>query len=306
VLKQLADSTPDDQMRGDWIRQMADLLSSAVQQDGYPQGMERIDQLITQLTEKNAQDPLIAYVKFRRLWAEYAVSQKAPNADIAKIQEKWLADLEAFAKGNPTSSDAAEALLQLGMNHEFAGRSEPAQQWYQELVRKFPKSPQANKAAGALRRLGSVGKPLRFSARDIRGIAVDLAAPPYRGKVVLIQYWATWYENCQEDMDSLKELYAKYGGRGGFDIIGVCLDRSPEAMQRFLTQNRYPWRQIQEPDGVDGPLANYLGVMTVPLMILVDQKGNVVSDNIFVANLETELKRLLGTATAQGSGLPPR
>jgi hypothetical protein len=44
-----------------------------------------------------------------------------------------------------------------------------------------------------------------------------------------------------------------------------------------------------------------MGVMTLPLMILVDQKGNVAADNIFVASLEGELKRLLGTATAQGT-----
>jgi thiol-disulfide isomerase/thioredoxin len=233
------------------------------------------------------------------------LSQRAKDADIAKIQEKWLADLEAFANENPTSADSAEALLQLGMTHEFAGRMEPAQQWYEKLVRGFPNSQQASKAAGALRRLGSVGKPIRFRAQDPRGAAIDLAAPPYRGKVVVIHYWATWYERCKEDMDGLKELYAKYGGRGGFEIIGVCLDKSPQDMQRFLAQNRYPWRQIHEPGGFDGRLANDMGVMTLPLMILVDQKGTVVDDNIFVAELESELRQRLGTATAQGAGSLP-
>ena len=70
-------------------------------------------------------------------------------------------------------------------------------------------------------------------------------------------------------------------------------------MQTFLNENRYLWRQIQEPGGFDGKLANELGVMTLPMMILVDQKGTVVGDNIFVANLEGELKRLLGAAAAQ-------
>jgi hypothetical protein len=70
-------------------------------------------------------------------------------------------------------------------------------------------------------------------------------------------------------------------------------------MQAFLAENRYLWRQIQEPGGFDGKLANDLGVMTLPMMILVDQKGTVVGNNIFPANLEGELKRLLPTATAQ-------
>jgi thiol-disulfide isomerase/thioredoxin len=255
--------------------------------------MDRLSQLIEQLTSEDQDDPLIGYAKFRKMWAEYGLSQQAPDADIAEIQQKWQVDLEEFANQNANSPEAAEAMLQLGMSHEFAGRLDPAKQWYQKLADDFPKKSQANKARGALRRLNSVGKPFRFREKDRRGNLVDLAAPPYRGKVVLIQYWATWDERCKDDMDKLKELYAKYGGRNGyFEIIGVCLDVSPEAMQAFLTENRYPWQQLHEPGGIDGRLANELGVMTLPLMILVDEKGNVVDHSIFVAELEPELKRL--------------
>jgi thiol-disulfide isomerase/thioredoxin len=306
VLAQLAKAADDDEMRGEWIRQLADMLVSAIQEGNYPQGMDRLSQLIEQLTSEDQDDPLIGYAKFRKMWAEYGLSQQAPDADIAEIQQKWQVDLEEFANQNANSPEAAEAMLQLGMSHEFAGRLDPAKQWYQKLADDFPKKSQANKARGALRRLNSVGKPFRFREKDRRGNLVDLAAPPYRGKVVLIQYWATWDERCKDDMDKLKELYAKYGGRNGyFEIIGVCLDVSPEAMQAFLTENRYPWQQLHEPGGIDGRLANELGVMTLPLMILVDQKGSVVDDSIFVAELEAELKRLLGTATAQGVGALP-
>ena len=306
LLASLSKAADDDEMRGEWIRQLADMLVSAIQEGNYPQGTGRLNQLIEQLSAEDENDPLIGYVKFRLMWAEYGLSQQAPDVDIAEIQQKWQADLEEFANQNATSPEAAEAMLQLGMSHEFAGRLEPAKEWYQKLVDGFPRNAQANKARGALRRLGSVGKPIRFSEKDGRGNLVDLAAPPYRGRIVLIQYWATWDERCKDDMDKLKELYAKYGGRSGyFEIIGVCLDVSPDAMQTFLTENRYPWRQIHEPGGIDGRLANEMGVMTLPLMILVDQKGNVVDDSIFVAELEAELKRLSGTATAQGTGALP-
>ena len=192
-------------------------------------------------------------------------------------------------------------MLQLGMSHEFAGATDKAKQWYQRLVKDFPDSSQAKKATGVLRRLSSIGQPLRFRAKDVKGRQLDITTPPYRGRVILIQYWGTVDDRCQEDMDALKELYAKYGGRGGFEIIGVCLDRDRTTMQQFLSQKNYLWAQVHEPGGFDGELANQLGVMTLPMMILVDQKGTVVADNIFVANLEGELKRLLGTATAQGA-----
>ena len=77
---------------------------------------------------------MIPYVTFRRMWADYVLSQQTPDADFAKIQEKWLADLEAFANQYPQSPDSAEALLQLGMSHEFGGRTDQAKEWYQKLV----------------------------------------------------------------------------------------------------------------------------------------------------------------------------
>lgn len=301
ILRELAAKSDSEDMRSEWIHQLADMISSAAQDPdtNYSKGLDQLDELAKDLAAKNEKDPLVSYVKFRRMYADYALSQQAPNPDFAKIQEKWLADLETFANDNPGSADAAEAMLQLGMSHEFAGTSDKAKEWYQRLVKEFPSTSQAKKAGGVLRRLSSMGQPLRFRAKDIQGRPLDISAPPFRGKVVLIQYWSTIDDRCQADMDSLKELYAKYGGRNGFEIIGVCLDRDPKAMQAFLTQNRYLWPQVQEPGGFDGELANQLGVMTLPMMILVDQKGNVVADNIFVANLEAELKRLLGTAAAQ-------
>jgi peroxiredoxin len=304
ILTQLANGANDAESRSEWVHQLTDMLSSAAQDPttGYTKGLEQLDQLAADLAAKDANDPLVSYVKFRRMYADYALSQQAPNADYAKIQDKWLTDLEAFANGNPSSPDAAEAMLQLGMSHEFAGSTDKAKEWYGKLAKEFPNTPQAKKASGVLRRLTSIGQPMRFQSKDIAGRPINLSAPPFRGKVVLIQFWSTIDDRCQQDMDGLNDLYKKYGGRNGFEIIGICLDRDPKAMQAFLKQNRYLWPQVQEPGGFDGELANQLGVMTLPMMILVDQKGNVVADNIFVANLEGELKRLLGTAAAQNPG----
>jgi hypothetical protein len=102
----------------------------------------------------------------------------------------------------------------------------------------------------------------------------------------------------------LKDFYAKKGGRD-FDIIGVCLDASPTAARQFIQQNRVPWKQLYEPGGADGPLANEMGIMTVPWMLLVDRTGRVVSNNIQVAELEPALARLQ-QAAADTAGAPRR
>jgi len=290
LLRRLAEVTPDPELRNQWYRQWTDMLSVAVQSGTYSDGLERLDQLREQLADAGAAEELIAHVVFQRMSAENVISQQQPGSDFVKTQEKWLADLEAFVDEYPKSPDAAEALLQLGMYQEFVDKQEEAQKWYRRLVSNFPDAAAARKAEGALRRSNSIGKPIRLRGKEVQGGAVDLAS--YRGKVVLIQYWATWCDPCKQDMILLKDFHAKNANRG-FDIIGVCLDDSPAAVRQFLTQNRFPWKQLYESGGLDGRLANELGVMTLPLMLLVDQRGNLVKQDIHVAELDGELAKLI-------------
>jgi hypothetical protein len=288
VMQSLADiATGRD--KDQWYRQMADVLGIAIQTGDYPQGAERLEQLQKKLTEAKADEDLIAHAHFQRMWAQFAVSQHEPNANAAQLQAKWLADLQAFINQYPKCSDTAEALFQLGMYQEFEGKPAEATKQYQQLVTNFPNASSADKAKGALRRLESLGKPISLKGNDINGGTIDLAK--YRGKAVLIHYWATMGERWKEDMILLRDYYAKKGG-AEFDIIGVCLDDDPAAAKQYLSQNKIPWKQICEHGGLDGRLANEMGVLTLPLMILVDQKGNVANQNIHVAELDTELARL--------------
>ena len=299
-LTRLAQMSPEAD-RDQWHRQLAGMLSVAAQSGNFPQGFERLDQLQKTLADSGASDDLIANVAFQRMWADYVVAQQQPDANAAQIQAKWLTDLQAFVEKYPKTPDSAEALLQLGMYQEFVGKAEEATKWYQQLVTSFPKAESAPKANGALRRLGAVGKAMQLRSNDISGGTLDLAS--YRGKVVLIHYWATWCEPCKADMVLLKDVFAKKGGRD-FDIIGVCLDENAADAKRYLTENRFPWKHVYEPGGLDGRLANEMGVMTLPLMILVDQDGNVAHQNIHVGpELDAELAKLIqpttGTANTQ-------
>ena len=304
LLLELAKSSTDAEMRDQWYRQLADMYSNS------PKGPERLAALEKRLTSEGADEQVIAHIAFQKMWAEYVLSQQDPSADAATIQTKWLADLQAFVEKYPKSLDTAEALLQLGMYQEFVGKSEEARKWYQQLATDFRSAPQAAKATGAIRRLTSVGKPMQLRGKDlVNGAPVDLASSPYRGKTVLIQYWATWCEACKADMVLLKDFYVKNSSRG-FEVIGVCLDSSAAPAKSYLAQNRFPWKQLHEPGGLEGRLASEMGVMTPPLMILVDQTGKVVNHSIHVAELETEFARLQrpqsGTANSQRSTPPPR
>jgi thiol-disulfide isomerase/thioredoxin len=289
ALEKLAKQAPNADDRVMWYQQIADTLSSSVQSGKAPDGLQQLQSLVAKLKNGDADKSLVAYVTFRILTAEHARQLQVPKADYAKIQTEFNKRLERFVADFPTAPDTAEAMLQLGIACEFDAKEEDAKTWYGRIVKQFADLPAAAKAAGALLRLDSMGKSLALSGNALSGEKIELSA--YRGKVVLVHYWATWSEQCKQDLDVLKKLVAEYGKQ--FTIIGVCLDSRSEELNAFLKQNKLPWPQILEKGGMDSPPANQLGILMVPTMILVDQRGIVVNRAIRAADIDAELKKLV-------------
>ncbi len=293
LLERLA-TTADGQDRGQWIRQLADMLAAAAQTGEHAKGVDDLKALYLKLAKDKTAGNLTGYVKFRYLQSDYNLSFQKPNPDFAKIQTAWVASLETYVKDFSNGSLTPEAMLQLGMAQEFAGQEKEAKEWYGRLAKKFPKSEMAPKAAGAKRRLDSVGKVLTLKGRNhITGKQFDLER--YRGKVVLFHYWATWCEPCKSDMSQIKELLAKYGGKG-FMPVGISVDSDAQELTKYLKGARLPknWPHLFEPGGIDNSrLANELGILSLPTMILIDKKGRVANRNIHVTELDIEVRKLL-------------
>lgn len=290
VLEKLARHAQTAQDRENWMRQMADLTSAAVQSGEYPDGIDRLKQWASQLASQSPNSPLVPYVRFRYLTAHYGLQLQKPNNDYAKIQEQWLKDLEAFVRQYPDAEEAPEAILQLAIAQEFAGQEDEAIRWYDRIVRDFADAPVAPKAAGAKRRLESEGKSMPLRAPSATGKMIDLN--DYRGRVVVVHYWATWCEPCKEDMKTIKSLLGKYAARG-FAAVGVNLDSDEATFKRYVEQNQVSWPQAYESGGLDSRLANEMGILTLPTMILIDSSGRVVRKNVHIGELEQELARLL-------------
>ncbi len=115
LLEKLADKATAAEDKTTWIRQLADTVSAAVQSGGFPDGIQRLEALYKRLETEKAAPDLVSYVKFRYLSADYWHSLQLPDADFAKIQQKWLTDLEQFVTDFATTKDAAEAMLQLAI-----------------------------------------------------------------------------------------------------------------------------------------------------------------------------------------------
>ncbi|HEY2413383.1 MAG TPA: redoxin family protein [Pirellulaceae bacterium] len=273
-----------------WIRQYTETLAAAIQSGAFPNGIDRLQILLNKVANRDANDELIPYIKFKIITAEYNRDMAQPNANFEKINTAYNEQLLKFVSAFPRNDDAAEAMLQLAINSEFAGKTDEAVGYFTKIATDFPKSDIAPQAIGAKRRLESVGKSIPLTGKTLDGRSFDLAAA--KNKVVLIHYWASWADPCKPDMAVIKAMQAKYDKQGFFPV-GVNVDTNAKDAMELIRQEKISWPQLYEQGGLTGPLAANLGIVTLPTMMLVGKDGRVINRSITAGELDAELKKLL-------------
>jgi peroxiredoxin len=170
-----------------------------------------------------------------------------------------------------------------------AGEFAVARQVYAALLSRFQESPNLRqKVRGDLKRLDQIGKPaLAFAADDIQGQTLRLSA--YRGKYVLLDFWATWCGPCIAELPRLQAAYQTYH-EAGFEIIGISLDESKTAVVDFVKARKLPWRQIHNA-GSTADLVEAFGVSSIPATYLIDPEGTIIRLDLRGKALEDALSR---------------
>ena len=119
-------------------------------------------------------------------------------------------------------------------------------------------------------------KPLPFAGTDLAGKPVSLAQ--YKGKVILVDFWATWCGPCVGEVPNVVAAYNKYHAKG-FDIVGVSLDQPGDTAKitAFAKSHQMPWRQIHDTKAANASIARAYGVHFIPFTMLVGRDGKIAA-----------------------------
>jgi len=134
--------------------------------------------------------------------------------------------------------------------------------------------PEGAKAAaeGLLRKFDSVGKPLPIKYTAVDGRDVDVTK--LNGKVVLVDFWATWCGPCVAELPHVKAAYDKLHAKG-FEIVGISFDSDKAKLETFVAENEMKWPQFFDGKAWQNKFGQEYGINSIPAMWLVDKKGNL-------------------------------
>lgn len=134
-------------------------------------------------------------------------------------------------------------------------------------------------------------KAITFEQKDTANKIVRLS--DYKGKYVLIDFWASWCVPCREENPTLKKAFEKYQSNG-FEILGVSLDNNKSAWLTAIKNDNLPWKHISDLNGFKNVVAQKYAVTELPTNYLLDSQGKIIAKNLRGERLTETLKNIFG------------
>lgn len=147
----------------------------------------------------------------------------------------------------------------------------------------------AESFAGKLRLLELPGKPMEITGTLLDGTAFD--QKKIAGKVVLVDFWATWCGPCIAEIPNMTAAYEKYHDKG-FEIVGISLDEDRAEVEKFVADNATPWPILFAGKGWQDPVAQFYGISGIPQLALIGRDGNVITLDVRGEKLGEHLAEL--------------
>ena len=135
------------------------------------------------------------------------------------------------------------------------------------------------------------GEAPNFSQNDLAGNPIELS--DFRGKVLLVDFWASWCGPCRRENPNVVKVYNEYKDKG-FEILGVSLDRQKERWEKAIETDGLTWQHVSDLKGWQNEVAKLYSVRSIPHTVLIDSEGKILARNLRGPQLEMKLKEIFG------------
>ena len=238
---------------------------------------------------------------FQKIQGKIKAGQKAEKDLNAELKE--FDTLLARHKGEKTDDVAQILLMKAFLYLQVFDNTEKGVTLIKQLKSDFPDTTQGKKADEIVAQVqqGEESKKIQrslvegnkfpdFSEKDVHGKPLSIAG--YKGKVVLIDFWATWCGPCIGELPNVLETYKKNHAKG-FEIVGISLDQEQVKLDAFTKEKNMTWQQYFDGKGWQNKLAQKYGITSIPATFLLNGEGKIIAKDLRGPALEAAVAKAL-------------
>ena len=206
--------------------------------------------------------------------------------------------------GNPSDAIYAEAIFEDGMALANLHQDDAARARFHEFLSKSPAGTLDYVRAERYEKTPDLARQRMAPAFGLTTLSGErISLDELQGKVVLIDFWATWCGPCREALPHVQSIAKKFSGQP-LVVLSISLDQDETKWKEFVAKNKMTWQQYRD-GGFDGPMAQKFGVRAIPATFTIDADGVLQDQHVGDASIEGKLKKLVAAAANRAEQPPP-
>ena len=257
---------------------------------------------LTRLTAETPAAPAGITAEFQALFGRITAKLKAGQQSEAELADELKAFDTLLAKYSADKSEdvAMVAVMKARLYLEVLANTAKGLAILKQVKSDFPATKIAQgmdsviaqiEKQAALESQFAIGRPFpAFAEQDLDG--KPLAVANYKGKIVLVDFWATWCGPCVAELPNVLAAYNKYHAKG-FEIIGISLDEDHDKLTAFIKERNMTWVQYFDGLGWKNKLGQQFGINAIPATFLLDRDGIIIAKDLRGEALAFKLATLL-------------